>query len=109
MLLLRDETLGSVTLTSDGTLTENRVTVLDVAGNSSFQDRLAGAQTAPVAPARAQAGDRRGGRCPVILERKGTFAIRDPPEGAFVLSAPRFGLLKPEMERLLPRVNCRST
>ncbi len=119
------ETLGSVTvICSDktGTLTENRmaVTVLDVAGHTInlmemlerkgtvWADTAHTPHTEPDAALRlvltgaALCND-------AVLENVGggtgnLHAVGDPTEGALLIAAAQFGLLKPELERTMPRV-----
>ncbi len=118
------ETLGSVTvIASDktGTLTENRMTVkiLDVAGNTADVIEVLRDGHAMVEPGEQQvrfdapeqalllAG---GALCnDAVLERvaetPGEFtALGDPTEGALVVAAARFGLWKPTLDEVLPRV-----
>jgi Ca2+-transporting ATPase len=119
------ETLGSVTtICSDktGTLTENRmtVTVVDVAGHttqiedvlkSNLQDLSkqngSGRNSAKTAQLLLLLN---GALCnDVALERRtdgtdGYSVIGDPTEGALVLAAARFELIKPQLEQILPRV-----
>ncbi|GIK76045.1 MAG: ATPase [Chloroflexota bacterium] len=120
------ETLGSVTtICSDktGTLTENRmtVTVLDVAGyrievseetdqrGHGVVELNAEALTTPKGSlsllliggalcndARLQMVDGSGG--------KKLYAIGDPTEGALVVAAAKFGIMKADLERHMPRV-----
>jgi Ca2+-transporting ATPase len=118
------ETLGSVTvICSDktGTLTENRmrVTVVDVAENrsqisevlqSTMSDLLRANGSAP-AYNKAQALTLFGSTLcnDAVLEGKPLAghelkAIGDPTEGALVIAAARFGLVKPSLERSFPRV-----
>lgn len=115
------ETLGSVTtICSDktGTLTENRmtVTVMDVAGqtthiddvlkgnaSSLFKQNGTGLNSAKTAQILLLTN---GALCnDVVLERQtnGHTAIGDPTEGALVLAAARFDLVKPQLEQFLPR------
>jgi Ca2+-transporting ATPase len=119
------ETLGSVTtICSDktGTLTENRmtVTVVDVAGNTVQMDEvLSGGMPAlmslngtgansPDASQLILLAD--GALCnDAVLERDAEdpsrySTIGDPTEGALVVAAARFGLLKPHLEQVFPRV-----
>ncbi|PWH20863.1 MAG: ATPase [Ardenticatenia bacterium] len=119
------ETLGSVTvICSDktGTLTENRmtVTVLDVAGHTVnltemlerkgtvWTDITYTPHSEPDATLRlvltgaALCND-------AILESvedegKRLRALGDPTEGALLIAAAQFGLLKPQLERVMPRV-----
>ncbi len=119
------ETLGSVTtICSDktGTLTENRmtVTVMDVAGHTTQIDEvlqggmpalmsLNGSGTAsPHASQIILLAD--GALCnDAVLERDADdpsryTTIGDPTEGALVVAAARFDLLKPHLEQIFPRV-----
>ncbi|MDW8069934.1 MAG: cation-translocating P-type ATPase [Anaerolineae bacterium] len=119
------ETLGSVTvICSDktGTLTENRmtVTVLDIAGHTInlmemlerkgtvWADASQSSYSEPDAALRlvltgaALCND-------AVLENVGgesrrLHAVGDPTEGALLIAAAQFGLLKPELERAMPRV-----
>jgi len=117
------ETLGSVTtICSDktGTLTENRmtVTVVDVAGNSATMTeviqrgetlRALNGSSSPepkdMAHALLLAGN---ALCnDAVLEpddKQGFKAIGDPTEGALVVAAARFGIEKPVLDTVLPRV-----
>lgn len=100
------ETLGSVTvICSDktGTLTENKmtVTVLDIAGkriefekghgeiktSDSFKLLLKGASL-----------------CNDTVLKEGLKTLGDPTETALVVAAAKAGLIKNELERLMPRV-----
>ena len=120
------ETLGSVTvICSDktGTLTENKMTVtaLDVAGHRlDLIEHLRGA--GPV----LQSGDERlnilklkpalplmlagGALCndAALKSEAGTpghyQTVGDPTEGALLVAAARMGMLKPDLDRLFPRV-----
>lgn len=121
------ETLGSVTtICSDktGTLTENRmtVTVLDVAGhrmeideetNQRGQSTLVLSAPEAVTPRGSLALLLIGGalcndaRLQVdeeTAERQRFHAIGDPTEGALVIAAARFGLMKAELDDHKPRV-----
>lgn len=119
------ETLGSVTtICSDktGTLTENlmTVTVIDVAGRTSNMVEVASQginrlieqsemehgvlshEQAILLAAGVLSND-------AILQTQqdtpGQFSsIGDPTEGALVIAAANFGLLKPQVDRILPRV-----
>ncbi|MFV1859240.1 MAG: cation-translocating P-type ATPase [Anaerolineales bacterium] len=115
------ETLGSVTvICSDktGTLTENRMTVeiLDVAGHTrdlaealKVGNAVEGAWADPEQSAEALllAG---GALCnDAVLEVNtdgagGFRAQGDPTERALVVAAARYGLMKPRLESLFPRV-----
>jgi len=117
------ETLGSVTtICSDktGTLTENRmtVTVVDVAGHKANIDEVVqngllmlvnangtGFDTAFASEAIMLMG---GTLCnDSIIETKGGgdfHLIGDPTETAITLAAARFGLVKPQLESVFPRV-----
>jgi Ca2+-transporting ATPase len=116
------ETLGSVTvICSDktGTLTENKmtVTVVDVAGRKAeiaeildfSLPNLVSANGSTPLSASAQALMLVGNALcnDVVLERGDDNrwnAIGDPTEGALVIAAARFGLEKPHLDRLFPRV-----
>lgn len=118
------ETLGSVTtICSDktGTLTENKmtVTVIDVAGATQpiaavVEKGMGGllasngsASSTDVAQALVLAGST---LCnDVVLETdvenpQKFHAIGDPTEGALVVAAARFGVYKPTLDRVFPRV-----
>lgn len=117
------ETLGSVTtICSDktGTLTENRmtVTVVDVAGNSSTMTeviqrgetlRALNGSSSPEPKDMAHALLLAGNTLcnDAVLEpddKQGFKAIGDPTEGALVVAAARFGIEKPVLDTVLPRV-----
>ena len=117
------ETLGSVTtIASDktGTLTENRMTVtmVDVAGYQQSIDTVVaegmpalvrangnGVATQRASQAILLAGD---ALCnDAVLEQKefGQWVtIGDPTEGALLVAAAKFGLVKPHLERVFLRV-----
>jgi len=117
------ETLGSVTtICSDktGTLTENRMTVriVDVAGRSEELEAVVERNTLTHIAANGHALPQHmsqilllagGALCnDAALEQDdaqaGSFlAIGDPTEGALVVAAARFGLLKPDLDRLFTR------
>ena len=117
------ETLGSVTtICSDktGTLTENRMTVriVDVAGRSEELEAVVERNTLTHLAANGRALPQHmsqilllagGALCnDAALEQDdaqaGSFlAIGDPTEGALVVAAARFGLLKPDLDRLFTR------
>lgn len=122
------EGLGSVTvICSDktGTLTENRMTVrvLDVAGHRvdlveeeqvlgervRFEAQLSGPEAALIREIPALALLLAGGALAndAILEdsNDGLDYVGDPTEGALLLAAARAGLLKPELEKVFPRVS----
>jgi P-type Ca2+ transporter type 2C len=122
------ETLGSVTtICSDktGTLTENRmtVTILDVAGHSievtedttrSGQGTVDLSAPAAVTPKGSLALLLIGGALcnDATLQMEAAApagqrfrAMGDPTEGALVIAAARFGLIKEDLERHKPRVN----
>lgn len=122
------EGLGSVTvICSDktGTLTENRMTVrvLDVAGHRvdlveeeqvlgervRFEAQLSGPEAALIRKIPALALLLAGGALAndAILEdsNDGLDYVGDPTEGALLLAAARAGLLKPELEKVFPRVS----
>lgn len=124
------ETLGSVTvICSDktGTLTENRMTViaLDVAGNRvELNQELVRNAPSLVAYTQSLAADEGivQGQAITLLLAAGALcndaqltrssaegdeyrALGDPTEGALVVAAAQFGLWKPELDRLLPRVS----
>lgn len=118
------ETLGSVTvICSDktGTLTENKmaVTILDVAGHKlDLTERAAKGHLA----IGAMASNDRAAPDPAIRfllisgalcndavlrhdeDQREFSTIGDPTEGALVLAAAKFGLMKKDLERCLPRV-----
>lgn len=119
------ETLGSVTtICSDktGTLTENRmtVTVMDVAGHTvEIDEVLQGGM--PALMSRDGTGAASPNATQLILLADGALCndavlehdaddpnryttIGDPTEGALVVAAARFGLLKPHLEQVFPRV-----
>jgi Ca2+-transporting ATPase len=118
------ETLGSVTvICSDktGTLTENRmtVTVLDAAGHRidlteplDSRGRATASAAEVATPATATAAVdllvAAGALCNdavLQLDAAGTrHAIGDPTEGALVVASARLGLLKADLETILPRV-----
>jgi Ca2+-transporting ATPase len=118
------ETLGSVTtICSDktGTLTENRmtVTVVDVAGHTSQIEAVEGGLSDLVnmnglgvhSPRASQALTLVGAAlCNDALEepdpeKPGSVRIiGDPTEGALVTAVARFGLRKPRLDAMLPRV-----
>jgi Ca2+-transporting ATPase len=117
------ETLGSVTtICSDktGTLTENRmtVTVVDVFGSTSpITDvvqrgqslRSANGSGIPQPQDTAQAlllaGNALCNDAELEPDDKNQFrAIGDPTEGALVVAAARFGIEKPHLDKLFPRV-----
>lgn len=118
------ETLGSVTvICSDktGTLTENRMTVkiLDVAGHTldlaealkvgnpvgGTEEEWASAEQA--AEVLLLAGGALCNDAVLELNTDGAGSLRaqgDPTEKALVVAAARFGLMKPRLESLFPRV-----
>ncbi|MBX3084471.1 MAG: cation-translocating P-type ATPase [Anaerolineae bacterium] len=117
------ETLGSVTtICSDktGTLTENKMTVVtvDVAGKSeSIHEAIKDGVANLMAENKdVEAPDRAQGLMLVasalcndaILERGESMtdfkAVGDPTEGALVIAAAKFGLLKSSLEQIFPRV-----
>lgn len=123
------ETLGSVTvICSDktGTLTENRMTViaLDVAGHRVELDqelvRNAPSLVSYTQSVSADEGIQQGQALTLLLaagalcndaalttenaESKKFRALGDPTEGALVIAAAQFGLWKPDLDRVLPRV-----
>lgn len=117
------ETLGSVTtICSDktGTLTENRMTVriVDVAGRSEELEAVVERDKLTHIAANGHAMPQHmsqilllagGALCnDAILERDsaqaGSFsAMGDPTEGALVVAAARFGLLKPDLDQIFAR------
>ncbi len=116
------ETLGSVTvIASDktGTLTENRMTVkvVDVAGHTAeLTEALRGgmptllaanghAAPSDAAQALLLAGSALCNDATLeCIEEEDFCAVGDPTEGALVIAAARFGLWKPHLEMLFPRV-----
>jgi Ca2+-transporting ATPase len=113
------ETLGSVqVIASDktGTLTENKmtVTVLDVAnhrleltGATHGPFEITGAtleETAPSLQASLAAGALANDAVLTTTDGEMT-ALGDPTETALVVAAAEFGLMKPELERELPRID----
>ena len=123
------ETLGSVTvICSDktGTLTENRMTViaLDVAGHRVELDqelvRNAPSLVSYTQSVSADEGIQQGQALTLLLaggalcndaalttenaESKTFRALGDPTEGALVIAAAQFGLWKPDLDVVLPRV-----
>ncbi|MBA3870322.1 MAG: cation-translocating P-type ATPase [Anaerolineae bacterium] len=117
------ETLGSVTtICSDktGTLTENKmtVTIVDIAGRSATIDEVikrsqslstmngsASPEPQDTAQALLLAGNTLANDA--ILEgnaETGFRAAGDPTEGALVVAAARFGIEKPHLDQLFPRV-----
>lgn len=119
------ETLGSVTtICSDktGTLTENKmtVTIVDVAGTQARMDDVAAygvnglvslngasAVTAQAAQAMLLTGsvlcnDAALERNPTDLEAY--TAVGDPTEGALVIAGARYGIMKPQLEQVFPRI-----
>jgi Ca2+-transporting ATPase len=118
------ETLGSVTtICSDktGTLTENRmtVTVVDVAGHNTTMESVAGALTELVGMNGRGIGSPRAAQALVLVGSAlandaieqpkadapgGVEVVGDPTEGALITASARFGLRKPRLDALLPRV-----
>jgi Ca2+-transporting ATPase len=119
------ETLGSVTvICSDktGTLTENRmtVTVLDVAGHRAVVDEALNVRGEAqydthdlLAPPEAAlnlllSGGALANDAELQLDSSNGsqryHAIGDPTEGALVIAAARFGLLKVTLDQALPRI-----
>ncbi|MBI1277417.1 MAG: HAD-IC family P-type ATPase [Anaerolineaceae bacterium] len=117
------ETLGSVTtICSDktGTLTENKmtVTIVDIAGRSATIDEVIkrsqtlismNGSAAPEPQDTAQALLLAGNTLAndALLEgnaEQGFKAQGDPTEGALVVAAARFGIEKPKLDRMFPRV-----
>ena len=119
------ETLGSVTvICSDktGTLTENRmaVTVLDVAGHRTSVDEAVNARgearfdtfdivdTVDSALHLLLIGAALANDAELQLDQANDsqryHAIGDPTEGALVIAAARFGLMKHDLDKVFPRV-----
>ncbi|MFN7440310.1 MAG: cation-translocating P-type ATPase [Phycisphaerales bacterium] len=118
------ETLGSVTvICSDktGTLTQNRMTVtsLDVAGTkidvaelgrasgktATVASSLALPRSSPGATLLLAAGQLCNDATLEVAQGSGEMtSVGDPTESALVFAAARFGLLKRDLERALPRV-----
>jgi Ca2+-transporting ATPase len=112
------ETLGSVTkICSDktGTLTENRMTVTTLVLPTS--KTVQGTQSLDITGKQPATGHSPGvfllltasALCnDAVLSREeasGSFAyVGDPTEGALVVAAARLDLMKPDLERFLPRV-----
>ena len=105
------ETLGSVSIIGTdktGTLTENRMTavVLDVA-DYRLELEADDPVTADVKPTVALAL-LTGVLCndaALIVNDHGYKAVGDPTEGALVVAGAKVGLLKPDIEKALPRVD----
>ena len=112
------ETLGSVTtICSDktGTLTENKmtVTVMDVAGSRAKMDEAVAVGMARLitdgsgnsAHAVLLAGDALCNDAALEQVQPGEWkTIGDPTEGALLVAAANYGLVKPHLERVFPRV-----
>ena len=117
------ETLGSVTtICSDktGTLTENKmtVTIVDIAGRSATIDEVIkrsqtlssmNGSAAPEPQDTAQALLLAGNTLAsdALLEGNAIEGFRaqgDPTEGALVVAAARFGIEKPKLDQIFPRV-----
>ncbi|NWF70571.1 MAG: cation-translocating P-type ATPase [Chloroflexi bacterium] len=118
------ETLGSVTvICSDktGTLTENRmtVTVVDVAEHTAQIGEMLKQNISDVVRANGTASPYTSTQAitmfgnalcnDVVMENRAVTGsdfkvIGDPTEGALVVAAARFGLVKPTLERAFPRV-----
>ena len=117
------ETLGSVTtIASDktGTLTENRMTVVvvDVHGHKESMDEAArgGLHSLVKMNGRGEASPRAAQALVLVgstlandaveeLDSSGEYRIiGDPTEGALVAAEGRFGLHKPRLDAILPRV-----
>ncbi len=102
------ETLGSVSVIGTdktGTLTENRMSavVLDVANHQL--DLTSDEQ--PSAPRHTvQLALLTGALCndAALATHEGLAAVGDPTEGALVVAGARMGLIKPDLERVLPRI-----
>ena len=103
------ETLGSVSVIGTdktGTLTENRMTavVLDVANNQLElidQDPIAAGHAPTIELALLT-----GLLCndASLTDEDGFVALGDPTEGALVVAGARAGLIKPDIEEVMPRV-----
>ncbi|MBK8034183.1 MAG: cation-translocating P-type ATPase [Chloroflexi bacterium] len=112
------ETLGSVTtICSDktGTLTENKmtVTVMDVAGSRAKMDEAVAVGMARLitdgsgnsAHAVLLAGDALCNDAALEQVQPGEWkTVGDPTEGALLVAAANYGLVKPHLERVFPRV-----
>ena len=102
------ETLGSVSVIGTdktGTLTENRMSavVLDVANHQLDLTTV----DQPSAPRHTvQLALLTGALCndAALAGHEGIAAVGDPTEGALVVAGARMGLVKPDLERVLPRI-----
>ncbi len=102
------ETLGAVnTICSDktGTLTENRMSVVRLETSDCAEDFNDFTPSGLLSPIVLLAGLSLASDAVLKEERPGAFSvIGDPTEGALVLAAIKAGLMKPDLDRALPRV-----